>query len=144
MSLTIAIKMLPPTANHMWLLNRNGSRRLSAEAQMFRLLVQAEVNHSPAVVFGGPLSLRVVLTFGRRGQGDVDNRVKAAADALALALHFDDKLIRHIEAWDAGYDKGRPLTALTLSTWRGPAPAVVTSIDEALAAIGAIAPQNVI
>lgn len=136
MTIRIAVPMLPPTANHIWLLNRNGSRRLTDEVQLFRALVLAEVRRSAYTLPEGDLSLRVALTFGRRS-GDVDNRIKAAADALALALAFNDKRIRHVEAWDAGYDKGRPLTVAMLARWNSPAPIVVSSVDEALAAVGA-------
>jgi Holliday junction resolvase RusA-like endonuclease len=54
------------------------------------------------------------LTFGDKRNQDIDNRIKSALDALALALGFDDNCIDRIVIERAGYARGCPRCELIL------------------------------
>jgi Holliday junction resolvase RusA-like endonuclease len=117
--LTIIIPMLPPSANHMHLSNRNGSKRLSDEAVMFRGKVAEQVeetaNGTGWRLPDGALEFVVKLTYPSKRRTDIDNRIKAALDAIALALGFDDARIERIVIERAGIDPKRPLCEMILS-----------------------------
>lgn len=116
-AIRVWVRALPPTVNHMYLPNARGGKRLSPEAELFRSLVWTEVVSTqprPAVPDAGPLALTVRLTFGTKRRQDLDNRLKAAQDALALALAFDDARIKRLTVEDAGHDKGRPACEMVL------------------------------
>ncbi len=112
----IIVPALPPSSNHMYVTLRGGKKALSEEVETFRALVWADVLHAPErpCLPDGPLSLTLRLTYGTKRRQDLDNRLKAAIDAVALALKFDDVRIRRIVAEHAGYDPGRPLCEMTL------------------------------
>jgi Holliday junction resolvase RusA-like endonuclease len=114
--ITIVVPALPPSANHMYVTLRGGKKALSAETETFRALVWADVLHAPErpVLPDGPLALTLRLTYGTKRRQDLDNRIKSAQDAVALALRFDDCRIARITAENAGYDPGRPLCEMTL------------------------------
>lgn len=111
----IWIPLLPPSVNHMYRNNGRGGRVLTDEAQAWRRLVAAEVAAlgSPRLA-GGPLELTLRLTYGTRRRTDIDNRIKAALDALALALDFDDARVARIEVLHAGYATGRPACEMVI------------------------------
>jgi Holliday junction resolvase RusA-like endonuclease len=136
--LQLTIKMLPPTTNHAHTHTSRGVF-LTDSVRTFRLLVLNEYRHAPRWALpDGDLELTVQCVFPDKRKSDLDNRLKQAQDALALALGFNDQRVKRIVGECAGYDKGRPLTVLTLRAWNGPAPLVVTSAEEALKAVGAI------
>lgn len=112
--ISIVVAALPPTVNHMYIARKGGGKALSAEAETFRKLVLSRVSEARPVVPDGPLSLTVRLWFGDRRKCDIDNRLKAAIDALALALRFDDSRIHEIHAVRAGWDPGRPRCEMVL------------------------------
>lgn len=121
--LIVIVPYLPPTLNHMYNANRNGSKRLSDEALKFRAAISKEVADVCAAepweyIPGVPLSLTVFLTFGTRARQDADNRVKAGLDALALALGFDDRHVTAIHVYTLGVDPRRPLCELHLGDAR--------------------------
>ena len=97
--ITLAIDALPPTANHMYV-SRGGARKaLSDEAQTFRTLVAvAALGAGRPAVPPGDLALRLVVWFPNRRRADLDNRIKSALDAAALALGFDDRRVAQIAA----------------------------------------------
>ena len=114
--LTVIVPVLPPTVNHMYALNRDGSKRLTDEAQSFRAYVVAEAR-STARLTGwrlpaGALEFEIKLTYGTKHRTDIDNRVKAALDAIAIAFDFDDTRIERIVIERAGIDPKRPLTEM--------------------------------
>jgi Holliday junction resolvase RusA-like endonuclease len=113
-ALTIAVKMLPPTANHA---HQHTSRGvfLTDSVRTFRLLVANELQHAPRWHLpDGDLELTVQCVFPDKRRADLDNRLKQAQDAMALALGFDDARVKRIVGEHIGFDKGRPLCVLTL------------------------------
>ena len=109
------VAALPPTVNHMYVNNGRGGKVLGDGALLFRQLVAVACqlggySEAPA----GDLALTVRLVFPDKRRCDLDNRLKAAQDALALALGFDDSRITRVVAERAGYDKGRPACELLL------------------------------
>lgn len=112
--ITVTVAALPPTANHMYITRKGGGKALSAEAEVFRALVLAQVSATRPSVPDGPLALTVRLWFGDKRRCDVDNRLKSCIDALALALHFDDSRIHEIHAYREGCEPGRPRCELVL------------------------------
>lgn len=121
--LTIIIPALPPTVNHMYAANKHGGKRLTDEAKAFREAVAEELADVCRLtrwryVAGVPLSLTLFLTFGTHARQDGDNRLKAAADALALALGFDDRCIAAYHVYTLGVDPRRPLCEMRLTDAR--------------------------
>jgi Holliday junction resolvase RusA-like endonuclease len=118
--LRLTIKMLPPTTNHAHTHTSRGVF-LTDAVKVFRLLVQNELQHAPRWALpDGDLELTVQCVFPDKRKSDLDNRLKQAQDAIALALGFNDQRVKRIVGEYAGYDKGRPLTVLTLDAWAGP------------------------
>lgn len=97
------VDMLPPSVNHMYVALRRGGKALSEEAQTFRQLVALALRGQPTPP-AGLLILNVWLTFPNKRSGDGDNRIKAAQDAIALALGFND---RQITEWHVYVDFGK-------------------------------------
>lgn len=117
-NLTIIVPMLPPSVNHMYRPNGKGGKILTDEAKTFRELVCYEAR-STANAQGwkvplAPLSLTILLTYGDDRRNDLDNRVKAAQDALSLALGFDDRRIDALTIRRVGVEKCRPLCEMIL------------------------------
>lgn len=77
----------PPSVNHYWQRNRNGSVRVSAAGVAFRLQVMSLYN-GPAMT--GRLAVVVDLYPPDKRRRDVDNSMKAALDALAHAGVYED------------------------------------------------------
>lgn len=105
---------LPPTVNHMYVGTRGGGKALSAAALAYRKEVWAACGVGPRVPAEGALALTLRLTYGDRRRTDIDNRVKAALDALAAALGFDDSRVGRLVVERAGYVRGRPACELVL------------------------------
>lgn len=112
--ITTTIDMLPPTVNHMYLARRDGGKALTDEAYTFRALVGLALRSAPPVPQDGDLAVTLRLTFPDRRRTDIDNRAKAAIDALALALGFDDRRVARLVVERAGYAKGAPACELVL------------------------------
>jgi Holliday junction resolvase RusA-like endonuclease len=108
--------MLPPTVNHMYVSRRGGGKALTEEARTFRHEVWCALFDAglPRVPPAGDLAVTVRLTYGDRRRTDIDNRVKAALDALATALEFDDARVARLVVERAGYAKGKPACELVL------------------------------
>jgi len=117
--LTVIVPMLPPTVNHMYAPNRDGSKRLTDEARAFREAVLLEARSTANLtgwrVPDGRLKVAIKLTFGSKARTDIDNRAKAAIDAVALALGFDDARIDRVVIERIGVDPKRPLCELILA-----------------------------
>lgn len=95
--LVVSVAGLPPTVNHMYLTVRGGGRVLTPEARDWYDRACSAIAESAAgyVVPSGPLKLTIVLYHLSRAR-DLDNALKAAQDALAKALGFDDKRIDYL------------------------------------------------
>ena len=117
--LVIWLPLLPPTVNHLYRPGpRRGQRVLSDEARAFRAYVVSEValqaRHEGWSVPDGDLWITIRLTFGSRARMDIDNRVKAALDAVALALGFDDCRVARLVVERVGIDPKRPACEITI------------------------------
>lgn len=112
--ITLTIAALPPTVNHMYVTCGGGRKALSDEAGMFRALVLQALNGERPTLPDGPLALTLRLTFGTRHRQDIDNRIKAALDAVALALRFDDCRVSRIVVERAGYAAKQPRCEITI------------------------------
>ena len=117
-ALTVVVLMLPPTVNHMYRPDGRGGKILTDQAQDFRRLAGYEARITANLtrwrVPDGSLKLTLLLTFGDRRKTDIDNRIKPALDALALALDFDDSRVDRIEVVRVGVDPRRPLCEMIL------------------------------
>lgn len=109
--LTITLDMLPPSVNHMYKTGKGGARFLTDEAVTFRELaiIQARAAAGRAG-WQAPerLAFHLRLTFPNRRQMDIDNRIKSALDACALALDFNDSRVDCVIAERVGIRPGRP------------------------------------
>lgn len=116
--LTVIIPTLPPTVNHLYKSIGKGRKALTDEALAFRQYVSAEVRTTARMTGwqlpDGPLEFHLFLTYGDRRNTDIDNRVKSAIDALAIAIGFNDARIDKIQIERIGYDKGKPLCEMVL------------------------------
>lgn len=131
--LVVWLPLLPPSVNHMY---RAVPRRRSAakgggtymgkeltpEALAFRTEVIVNVRRQAAdegfVLPSGPLALDVFVTFASKRAQDADNRIKAAQDAVAQALGFDDSRIIEGMRAVAGVEANRPATEMILRAAR--------------------------
>lgn len=108
----LVVPMLPPTVNHMYVNNGRGGKVLGAGALAFR---QAVADAAEGLAVGaGDLALTVRLTFPDRRKSDLDNRLKACQDALALALGFDDAHIVRLVVERAGVAPKQPVCEMVL------------------------------
>lgn len=81
----------PPSVNHYWLRNRNGSVRVSGAGVAFRMRVMS-LYRGPTMT--GRLAVVVDLYPPDKRRRDVDNSAKATLDALAHAgVYADDSQI---------------------------------------------------
>lgn len=115
--LVACVEALPPSVNHMYASGRNGQKFLRPEVHEWRGAVAAEIAANPDVrqfPRDARYALEMRVVFGNRRRQDIDNRFKAAADALCIALGIDDA---NIHEWH-GYrdDGGKPSTLLILRT----------------------------
>jgi Holliday junction resolvase RusA-like endonuclease len=99
--------------------NGRGGRILTDEAMSFRERAGWEAKaavtdqgwHYPP---GARLALTMRLTFGSRRKADLDNRCKAALDAIAPVLGFDDSVIDRLVIERAGMVPGCPACVIVL------------------------------
>lgn len=119
MPLVMWLPMLPPSVNHLYRPGRqHGQRVLTEDARTFRALVIRDVTCQAQregwVVPPGDLQVTIRLTFGSRARMDIDNRIKAALDAVALALGFDDQRVARLVVERVGVDPKRPACEITI------------------------------
>ena len=98
----------PPSVNHMWVRNRNGGVRVSAEGIKFRAqVVAATFPHKRAMT--GRLCVSVRLYAPDKRRRDLDNSMKALLDALAHALvYVDDSQIDRLVVERGPVDRKNP------------------------------------
>lgn len=118
-ALVLEIPFLPPTVNHMYALNRNGSRRLTDEAISFRSRAGYAAKEAAQLSGwqypqGARLAMTVRLTFGTKRKSDIANREKALTDAIAPVLGFDDEVIDRLVIERAPVVPGKPACVIVL------------------------------
>lgn len=92
--LIVTVAGLPPTVNHLYVTARGGRRVLTEAARAWYDAAIPAIREGARgyAVPPGYLRLSIVLYHLPRSR-DIDNALKAAQDALARALGFDDKRI---------------------------------------------------
>ena len=109
---------LPPTVNHLYRTSRNGIRYKTAQGKEWQsvtasIMAAAKINRKP---YGGDVALEIVFRTADRRKWDIDNRVKALQDCLAMAgVIEDDRQIQrlHVER-QAGPKTATVVTVLEL------------------------------
>lgn len=81
---------MPPTLNHSAMPNGRGGRYLTAEHRNFREVVREIVLRTKSPKLVGRLRVSMVLFPADNRRWDIDNRGKAAFDAMQHAGLFDD------------------------------------------------------
>ncbi len=91
--------MLPPSTNHMYISTRRG-KALSAKAIEWRTTAIIAIKNAAQLAEwklpDGPLCFEMELGRRDKRRYDADNRIKAALDAVAIALDFDDERVCRI------------------------------------------------
>ena len=93
---------LPPTVNHLYRTSQNGVRYKTPQGREWQaltaaIMATAKTNRKP---YSGDVALEVLFQTADRRRWDLDNRVKALQDCLAMAgVIEDDRQIQrlHVE-----------------------------------------------
>lgn len=112
----LTIPGLPPSVNHLYPTVRGG-RVLSTEARAWYVTVAGACTVARIPAFASrktPLMLELRFV-GMTYQRDISNAIKAAEDALAAALGFDDRYVAYLSAARVPPEqKGQVETRVTL------------------------------
>lgn len=90
---------LPPTVNHLYRTSRSGVRYKTSQGKEWQaltvaIMAAAKTNRAP---YDGDVALEVLFQTADRRRWDLDNRVKALQDCLAMAgVIEDDRQIQRL------------------------------------------------
>ena len=97
--ISITLKSLPPTVNHMYM-NAHGRRFRTAECREYQEQVVEQLkalwNNKPP--FTGRAAIHIIFTAKDKRRWDIDNRMKAIQDCLTMAgIIKDDSQIDFLQ-----------------------------------------------
>lgn len=96
----------PPSINHYYVRNRNGSVRIGQEGLDYRVLAKRAFEKLNVEALTGPVAVRMVLVFPDFRVRDLDNPQKCLLDALKEAgVMHDDSQIKSLEIYAGGVEK---------------------------------------
>lgn len=117
---------VPPSANRYWRHDR-GVTHLSEEARTYRRDVAAVAQRTGATIVTGDVVLRMIWCRARR-QGDLDNRLKQALDAMQGLLFVSDAAISEIRFCRCE-DKNHPRLEVLIARAGTPEARQILTID---------------
>ena len=95
----VELQGLPPTVNHLYRTSRNGVRYKTPQGREWQnttaaIMAVAKTNRKP---YSGDVALEVLFRTADRRRWDMDNRIKALQDCLAMAgVIEDDRQIQRL------------------------------------------------
>ncbi len=98
---------LPLSLNNMYPTSKSGHRYMTKEGKSFKsaagMYAMVAARDAGWEDGSGPLGLRLVMWFlNTNRRRDIDNRIKAAADAIAEGLCIDDSRFDELHVYRAG------------------------------------------